>query len=86
MDERIIRQLLKYREVFIFDAYATSNGFIFALTNRLVELGYRGKIITQAPKDDFYTQDSVTNQMRTAKVDAESITKAIKRRLRHYDQ
>ena len=62
MDENKIRQLLSYRKVIIYNPYATKEGFVNALENRLIELGYKGEIVAKAVPTVCVTQASIVEQ------------------------
>ena len=47
----------------IYDSYSTINGFASFVAAKLMELGYKGKLIVKAIPDTFVDQASVDQQL-----------------------
>lgn len=62
VDENMLKDLLDYKTIIIYDAYSTINGFVSFTASRLMELGYKGKVILKACPDTFVDQASVKEQ------------------------
>ena len=62
MDESCIKELLDYDKVVIYDAYATETGFANTLCARLMELGYKGKVVVKTVPTDFVRHASIIQQ------------------------
>lgn len=62
MDENKITELLNYKKVIIYNAYATKEGFANALESRLLELGYKGKVIAKTIPTQFVSQATIDEQ------------------------
>ncbi len=62
MDEAKILQLLNYKKVIIYNAYATKEGFANALESRLLALGYQGKVIAKTVPTEFVKQATIDEQ------------------------
>lgn len=62
MDENKILELLNYPKIVIYNVYATKEGFANALAVKLLELGYKGKVIIKCVKTDFIKQGTIDEQ------------------------
>ena len=62
MDEAKVLQLLNYKKVIIYNAYATKEGFANALESRLLALGYQGKVIVKTVPTEFVKQATIDEQ------------------------
>ena len=62
MDEAKVLQLLSYKKVIIYNAYATKEGFANALESRLMSLGYQGKVIVKTVPTEFVKQATIDEQ------------------------
>lgn len=62
MDQNKIRQLLSYKKVIIYNAYATKEGFATALEDQLYSLGYKGEVIVRCVPTVFVKQASIEEQ------------------------
>ena len=62
MDESKIKSLLSYSKVIIYNPYATKEGFASALISRLVELNYKGEIISKTVPTEFVKQATIDEQ------------------------
>ena len=78
IDMDAVRELVKYDEVIIFDAYATENGFARYLESFLLDNSYKGKVVLKAVPNAFVKQASIEEQRREFGIDVESIIKLVK--------
>ena len=62
MDEGKVQDLLNYKKVIIYNAYATKEGFANALESKLLNLGYKGKVIVKAVPTEFIKQATIEEQ------------------------
>ena len=62
MDESKVLELLNYKKVIIYNAYATKEGFANALESKLVSLGYKGKVIVKTVPTEFVKQATINEQ------------------------
>ena len=63
MDEDMIKSLLSYRKIIIYNSYAIKGGFALHLMARLNELNYKGEIIIKTIPEEFIEQASVERQL-----------------------
>ena len=61
-DLDMLKTLLDFKKIVIYDAYSTVNGFVNAVSAKLMELGYKGQVILKAIPDVFVDQGSVKQQ------------------------
>lgn len=73
MDENKIKNLLSYDRIIIYDSYATKEGFVNALESRLLELGYKGEVISKCVPTVFVKQASISEQRKEFKLTPEDI-------------
>lgn len=62
-DELISKELVSYKRIIIYDAYAIENGFPQALLAKLNNLGYKGEVIIKAIPDVFVDHASIDEQL-----------------------
>ena len=62
MDENKIHELLNFKKVIIYNAYATKEGFANALESKLMSLGYKGKVIVKTVPTEFVRQATIDEQ------------------------
>lgn len=77
LNEKVIKDLLDYKEVIIYDAYATKYGFASMLAARMMELSYKGKVIIKAVDDAFVKQGSISDQLNKYNLSIKDISKLI---------
>ena len=61
-DQKKARELLSYRKVIIYNAYATKEGFANALEAFLLENGFKGEVIVRAVPTQFVKQATIEEQ------------------------
>ncbi len=62
MDENRILELLNYKKVIIYNAYATKEGFANSLESKLMDLCYKGKVIVKTVPTEFVKQATIDEQ------------------------
>ena len=77
MDEEAIKELLQCYKVIIYDAYAVENGFCFALSEKLVSLGYKGEVVVKAIPDVFVEHASQVEQLEQFGLKPEQIAELL---------
>ncbi|HOJ45419.1 MAG TPA: 1-deoxy-D-xylulose-5-phosphate synthase [Bacilli bacterium] len=77
LDNNVLSSLLGHETIIVHDAYATSLGFVNSVNRALNELGYKGKVINMAIKDEFVRQATIKEQMEYCQVDDQSVVKII---------
>lgn len=73
MDENKIKELLHYKKIIIYNAYATKEGFANALESKLIELGYVGKVITKTVPTQFVKQATIDEQRELFNIKIDNI-------------
>lgn len=63
MDKSKINSLLKFKKVIIYNPYATKEGFANALEAQLMELGYKGEVISKTIPTTFIKHASIDEQL-----------------------
>lgn len=74
----VLKQYLDYKNIIIYDAYATKEGFIEPVKLKLYELGYQGNIVTIGLPNAFVKKGSVIQQERRYQVDVKSVINKVK--------
>ena len=80
--DEAVKGLLGYKNILIYDAYSTKEGFADSLSAKLMELGYKGNIIVKAVPSEFIASDSLANQRSLGKLNPEEMLPLIKETLR----
>lgn len=62
MDENKVKELLQYRKIIVYNAYATKEGFANALEAKLLESGYQGKVVIKTVPTVFVKHATVDQQ------------------------
>ena len=78
MDEEMIKSLLSYKKIIIYDAYSTVNGFIQSLEARLLELKYSGEVIKLGVDNVFVKHASVDEQRAEFSLQINDVIKLLK--------
>ncbi|MCQ2772394.1 MAG: 1-deoxy-D-xylulose-5-phosphate synthase [Bacilli bacterium] len=73
MDEEVLRSLLLYKGVIIYDPYGVEIGFAQDVECALRRLGYKGMITIKAIPNEFVAKGTVLQQEKRYGVDVESI-------------
>ncbi len=73
LDEQALSELLSYKKIVCYDAYATINGFIESVKNYLFDKKYSGEFVSFGIKNCFVQHDTLENQEKTYKVHADQI-------------
>lgn len=62
IDLNMLKSVLDFKQIVIYDSYSTINGFSSEVACKLLELGFKGKIIIRSIPDVFVDQASVNEQ------------------------
>ena len=62
MDESKVHDLLNFKKIIIYNVYATKEGFANALESKLMDLGYKGKVIVKTVPTEFVKQATIDEQ------------------------
>ena len=62
LDKNKVKELLSYKKVIIYNAYATKEGFANALECELYSSGYKGEVISKCVPTTFVKQASINEQ------------------------
>lgn len=62
IDEEMLKTLLSFETIVIYDTYGTINGFASYLTMKLVELNFKGQIISKAIPLKYIKQATIEEQ------------------------
>jgi len=77
MDENAIQQLLKFKNIVIYDAYSTQGGLVSSLVVKLSSLGYKGSISAFCVPNEFVKQASIPEQLEKFGLLPEQILKEL---------
>lgn len=77
LDEEWVDKLLSYDKIIIYDAYSVVGGFPQYLSSRLMEKGFKGKVILKAIPDTFVKHASVKEQKEEFKLTVNDILSLI---------
>lgn len=78
LDEEVIsKELLKFSQVIIYDAYSIENGFASFLAEALIKNNYQGKIIIKSIPDVFVEHASQNEQLTKFALNPEDIVKLL---------
>lgn len=77
IDEVKTLELLKYNKVIIYNPYATKEGFANALSTKLIDLGYKGKIVCMTVPNEFVKQASIDEQREQFSLTVEDVLKEV---------
>ena len=78
MDEEVIaNELVKYNKVIIYDGYAVESGFTNSLAVKLINLGYKGKVIIKAIPDVYVEHGTQEEQLEKFGLLPEQIIKLL---------
>ncbi len=74
----VLKEALEYKNIVIYDAYATKEGFVDPVKLKLYELGYKGNIVSIGLPNVFVKKGSVSQQEKRYQVDVESVINKVK--------
>ncbi|MDY0100436.1 MAG: 1-deoxy-D-xylulose-5-phosphate synthase [Bacilli bacterium] len=78
IDEDLLKTLLHYENILLYDAYASENGFITFLKSKLSDLSYCGKIYSFGVKDQFVSHGKIKEQLALFNLLPEQVLAKIK--------
>ncbi len=61
-DKTKLKDLLHYKKIIIYNAYATKEGFANAIEAELLSLGYKGEVIVKTVPTEFVKQATIDEQ------------------------
>ena len=77
IDEEMLNSLLKYKEIVIYDIYATKDGLADHVIAYLNSVNYQGKIKTLTIPNAFISHDSALNQIKSLNISIADLKKLI---------
>ena len=78
VDEEVLKGLLNFKHIVIYDIYGTKEGFANIVCAKLIELGYKGDVHVMAVPTGFVKQATIQRQLELLKVDIKSLEELIK--------
>lgn len=78
INEKVLKEILNYKNIIIYDPYSIKNGFVDVVKLRLLELGYEGNIVTIGLDNVFIKKGTVLEQERRYNVDVNSVINKVK--------
>ena len=72
-DKAKLKDLLSYKKIIIYNAYATKEGFANTIEAELLSLGYKGEVIVKAVPTEFVKQASIDEQRQLYKLTVNDI-------------
>ncbi len=78
LDYELLKELLVYRHIVVYDAYGIEEGFPFHVNAALTNLGYRNQIHFIALKNRFIQKGTIDQQRKRCKVDPEYVLSYLK--------
>ena len=73
IDDKVLKDLLSYKEIIIYDPYSTKEGLIESVNLKLNELGYKGAIKSLCVPTQYIKQASIKEQLIEFDLDTESV-------------
>lgn len=73
LDKELLKELLSYRHIVVYDAYGIEEGFPFHINAALTELGYRNQIHFISLKNRFIQKGTIDQQQKRCKVDPDYV-------------
>ena len=77
LDEDMLKEIMKFNKVIIYDAYATVSGFASFVSEYLLTNGYKGEVIIKAIPDTFVTHATIEEQLERYFLKPEDIAKLL---------
>ncbi len=62
LDETVLSEALTYKNILIYDAYGTENGFVYSVKNYLFNNKYNGQTYSFSLPNEFIEHDTLENQ------------------------
>ena len=79
IDEKILKSLMKYKRIFIYDIYGTAEGFASNVMEKIYKFGYDARNVTiVAVPDVFIKQGTISEQMKNLKLDVDYLVQLVK--------
>lgn len=80
-DKNVLSSLFNTKSVIISDSYGTEIGFPLLVKNALIDMGFKGEIITRGIPTSFIEQASISEQLSDFGLDCDSILALVKEQL-----
>ena len=77
LDDELLKSLLNKKKIIIYDAYSTVNGFIQSVKSRLLDLSYKGEVVSMGVPESFVKQATIQEQREEFKLTIEDVIKNI---------
>ena len=77
LDVEMIKSLIEYKKIIIYDIYGTKEGFPLRVTSLLYENGYNGELIIKSLPNVYVKQATVKEQMEEYGLSVEDIKKIL---------
>ena len=79
LDVELLKELLDYQNIIIYDPYGIEQGFAFHLQVKLLDLGFKNQIHRIALKNEYVQKGTIIQQEKRCHVDIESVTSLIEK-------
>lgn len=77
INEKVLRDIVEYKNIIIYDPYGTEYGFAMFVSNKLTELNYGGNIVKVCLPHKFIKKGTIEQQEKRFNVDIDSLMKRI---------
>lgn len=77
LDKELLKELLSYKNIVIYDPYAIEQGFGFHVTSLLNDLGYKNQIHRICLKNEYIQKGTIEEQEKRCHVDLVTLTSLI---------
>ncbi|MGM9808291.1 MAG: 1-deoxy-D-xylulose-5-phosphate synthase [Bacilli bacterium] len=78
IDEKLIKRLLKYETIIIYNPYSTRYGLVNLICSTLMKFNYKGKVITKCVDDKFVDHATINEQLDSMKINIKHIISLLK--------
>ncbi|MGM9859083.1 MAG: 1-deoxy-D-xylulose-5-phosphate synthase [Bacilli bacterium] len=78
IDEKLIKTLLKYETIIIYNPYSTCYGLVNLICATLMKFKYQGKLITKCIDDKFVDHATIDEQLNSMKINIKHIISLLK--------
>ena len=77
-DEKLIKRLLKYETIIIYNPYSTRYGLVNLISSTLMRFNYKGKVVTKCVDDKFVDHATINEQLDSMKINIKHIISLLK--------
>ena len=78
IDEKLIKRLLKYETIIIYNPYSTRYGLVNLICSTLMKFNYKGKVVTKCVDDKFVDHATINEQLDSMKINIKHIISLLK--------